>query len=262
MPGLAVCRVWRCADPGDLLRLAHAEEQTRTPVLGTVALHGLVGGAWRQKAVTRGAFDRQGRPVRPGPAPTEERMALDPSGRLALRSDGTLVATSTGGRRKGVAGVKGEDHLVAGAFSPGGRCAAVADFRGRVTLWDARTWRRTAVLRAVGSTVQRTALAFSADGSLVTAGAPDGSVEVWETASPRLPAARLPAGDGPVLALGLPPDGAELHVATAHLSDRTVPLEPRRAAATVCARTGAGLTRSQWHRYLPSVPYRRTCDGT
>lgn len=237
-------------------------EQTRTAVVGTVALHGLVGGAWRQKAATRAAFDREGRPVRPGPAPTEDRMALDPSGRYALTTDGTLVDASTGRQRKGAGGVRGEDLLVAGAFSPDGRYAAVADFRGRVTLWDARTWRRTAVLRAVGSTVQRTALAFSADGSLVTAGAPDGSVEVWETASPRLPAARLPVGDGPVLALGFPQHGEELHIATAHLTDRTGPLEPRRAAATVCARTGRGLTKAEWHRYLPSVSYRPTCDRT
>ncbi|MFI5684239.1 hypothetical protein [Streptomyces sp. NPDC051636] len=118
-----------------------------------------------------------------------------------------------------------------------------------------------AVLRAVGATTQRTALAFSADGSLLAAGAPDGFVEVWETASPRLPAARLPVGDGPVLALGLPASGSDLYLATPHLADRTSPLKPRRAAATVCARARAGLTEAEWHRYLPSVPYRRTCSG-
>jgi hypothetical protein len=116
------------------------------------------------------------------------------------------------------------------------------------------------VLRTAGSTTQRTALAFPADGSLVTAGAPDGSVEVWETASPRLPAARLAVGDGPVLAFGFPPgDVEDMHVATAHLADRASPLAPARAAATVCARAGRGLTEAEWHRYLPSVPYLRTC---
>ncbi|MGW0883965.1 nSTAND1 domain-containing NTPase [Streptomyces sp. NPDC002671] len=237
------------------------QEQTRTSAVGTLALNGLVGGAWRAKAATRAAFDRQGRPVRPAVAPSAGRLAVDPSGRLALTAEGALVDDATGRRSKGARGVAGEDILVSGAFSPDGRYAAVADFRGRVTLWDARAWRRTAVLRAVGSTTRRTALAFSADGSLLAAGAPDGSVEVWETASPRLPAARLPVGDGPVLALGFSPDSEDVHVATAHLADRTSPLAPARAAATVCARAGRGLTEAEWHRYLTAVSYRRTCNG-
>ncbi|MFI1761282.1 WD40 repeat domain-containing protein [Streptomyces sp. NPDC020800] len=227
------------------------EEQTRTGVVHTVALHGLVHGPWRQQGASRAAFDRRARPVRPGPAPAEGRLALDPSRRLALTADGTLVDASGGGRSGAVPGVTGEDLLAAGAFSPDGRYAAVADLRGRVTLWDARAWRRTAVLRSVGATTQRTALAFSADGSLVAASAPDGSAEVWETAAPRLPAAQVPVGDGPVLAFGFAPDGEELHLATAHLADRTSPLAPERAAAVVCTRAHGGLARAGWHRYLP-----------
>ncbi|MFD5794293.1 hypothetical protein ACFWIO_12285 [Streptomyces diastatochromogenes] len=74
------------------------------------------------------------------------------------------------------------------------------------------------------------------------------------------PAARLPVGDGPVLALGFPQHGEELHVTTAHLADRTGLLGPRRVADAVCARTGRGLSEAEWRRYLPSVSYRRTCD--
>ncbi|WP_328767543.1 hypothetical protein [Streptomyces sp. NBC_00286] len=48
-------------------------------------------------------------------------------------------------------------------------------------------------------------LAFSADSSLLAAGGEGGSVRVWETASPRLSPASVPAGDGPVLAVGFAP---------------------------------------------------------
>ena len=192
-------------------------------------------------------------------------MAVDPTGRTgrtALTMEGTLIDASTGKRRKGVDGVTGEDFLTAGAFSRVGGYLAVADYQGRLTLWDARTWRRITVLRASGSTLHRVALAFSADGSLLAAGAPDGSVQVWETASPALPPATLPAGDVPVLALGFTPGGGELCVATPHLADRTHPLAARRSASAVCARAGGGLTETEWHRYFPSAVYRPTCDGT
>ncbi|WP_330308651.1 MULTISPECIES: hypothetical protein [unclassified Streptomyces] len=110
-----------------------------------------------------------------------------------------------------------------------------------------------------GSTAVRTALAFSPDGSLLAASASDGSVTVWETASPRLPGAVLPMGDAPVLALGFSDKGGKLGVASPHLPRRTGLLEPGRAAAEVCGRAAGGLTEDEWRRYLPSVPYRATC---
>ncbi|MFD4550100.1 WD40 repeat domain-containing protein [Streptomyces sp. NPDC058466] len=225
--------------------------------VGRAAVQGQVA---RDGAAKTAAFDSRGRPVRP-PATGQgsEQVAVDPTGRVALTTEGTLVDVSTGRRRKGVKGIEGEDILRTGAFSRDGRYLAAADYRGRVTLWDAHTWRRTAVLRQVGSTADGTALAFSADGALLAAGTPDGSVEVWETASPALPPATLPVGDGPVLALGFTPGGDEIHAATPHLPDRSGPLTPSRAAATVCARAGGGPTSTEWHRYLPSVPYRTPC---
>jgi hypothetical protein len=126
---------------------------------------------------------------------------------------------------------------------------AAADVQGRLTLWDADGQHRIAVLAAADSTVERPALAFSADGS----------VRVWETASPRLPGAIVPAGDGPVLAIGFTSGGGELRIATSHLAVRSARLTPDRAAAEVCARAGGGATRAEWRRHLPDVPYRLTC---
>jgi len=224
-------------------------------------VQGLIGGAWREKAATVAAFDRRGRPVVHMAVKDSAPVVVDPTGRTALTEEGTLVDAATGKRRTGDGGVKGEDLLTAGAFSSDGRYVAVADFQDRVTLWDAHDWRRLAVLKAVGSTRHKAELAFSADGSLLVAGAPDGSVKVWETATPALPAATLPAGDGPILAVGLTPDGSEVRLATPHLPDRARPLAPDRAAATVCARAEGGLGRAEWDRYFPSAGYQDTCGA-
>ncbi|MFF8726429.1 hypothetical protein ACF073_08045 [Streptomyces sp. NPDC015171] len=244
-------------DPAaDVLRY---RESGRTSVVHTLSLHGLTGPDWRARPAGRAAFDVRGRPVPAHGPPVvgrENTLAVDPAGRTAMTHEGTLVDIATGRRHTG--GVTGEDLLRTAAFSPDRRLLAAEDGKGRLTLWDARTWRRTAVLRPAGATVVTSALAFSADGSALAASTADGAVQTWETARPRPAAATLPAGDGPVLAVGFGPGGAELHIATPHLPDRVLPLAPGRAAAAICARAGQ-VTRAQWHRYLPSVPYRETC---
>lgn len=237
-------------------------EQGRTSSVHTLSLQGLTGTAWRDRAARTAAFDSRGRPVRARKAPVVDQrdtVTADPTGRTALTSEGTLVSVSTGKRLKGVRGVEGEDYLTEGAFSPDGRYLAAADVRGRLTLWDAHSWRRLAVLRSGGSNRHDPALGFSADGALVAASDADGVVNVWETATPALPAASLPAGDSPVLALGFTRDGGELHIATPHLADRALPSAPERAARSVCARVSTGLTEVEWRRYFPSADHRRTC---
>ncbi|MGW1878592.1 nSTAND1 domain-containing NTPase [Streptomyces sp. NPDC001975] len=234
----------------------------RTSAVHTLLLHGLTGSAWRRKAAVRAAFDTRGRPVAAAGPPVvnrEHTVGADPTGRTALTYEGGLVDVTTGRRRTG--GVTGEDLLRTAAFSPDARYLAAEDLVGRVTLWDAHTWRRLAVLRAAGATVVPSALAFSADGTLLAASTADGSAQVWETARTRLDPATVPAGDGPVLALGFTSDTRELHIATPHLGVRSVPLRPEESASELCARADGGPTRAQWRRYLPSVPYRATCGG-
>ncbi|MFF4036254.1 WD40 repeat domain-containing protein [Streptomyces sviceus] len=246
-------------DPAGVLRY---RAQGRTDSVHTLSLHGLTDGAWRNRQAHSAAFDLRGRPVpvrKPATVHGEETVTVDPAGRTALTSEGTLVDIATGRRPEGLAGVQGEDYLTEAAFSPDGRYLAAADVQGRVTLWDARPWRRLAALRTGGSNRHAPALGFSADGSLVAADDPDGSVHVWETGAPALPPATLPVGDAPVLALGFTQGGEELHLATPHLADRALPLAPDRAARTVCARTRTGLGQTQWRRWFPSADYRRTC---
>ncbi|GGN87681.1 hypothetical protein GCM10011579_080740 [Streptomyces albiflavescens] len=269
-------------------------EGSEAGVVRTLSLRGLVGPAWRKKARTVAAFDSAGNPAEPAERPevravaadgtvhtavstrdgirvtrqgaqpgshvigerTEGPAAIDPAGRTVVTFEGVLIDVATGRRRQGF---EGEDLLPTVSFSPDGRFLAAADVQGRLTLWDGGGRHRIAVLATADSTVERPALAFSADGSLVAASRADGSVRVWETASPRLQGAALPVGDGPVLAVGFTPGGRELHIATAHMPLRSVQSAPGGAAAEVCARADGGATRAEWSRYLPDVPYRRTC---
>ncbi|KUN49020.1 hypothetical protein AQJ27_05125 [Streptomyces olivochromogenes] len=269
-------------------------EGSRAGVVRTLSLHGLISTAWRKKARTDAAFDADGKSAEPAVRPavravaadgtvhtavstrdgirvtrqgahpvshvvgrrSEGPAAIDPAGRTVVTAEGVLIDVETGRRRRGF---EGEDLLRTAVFSPDGRFLAAADTQGRLTLWDAGARHRIAVLAVADSTVERPALAFSADGSLLAASRDDGSVHVWETASPRLAGATLPTGDGPVLAIGFTPGAGELRIATAHLPLRSVKLAPDRAVADVCARAGGGATRAEWRRYLPDVPYRKTC---
>jgi WD40 repeat protein len=269
-------------------------EGSQAGVVRTLSLHELISPAWRKKGRTAAAFDAYGTPAEPAVRPTvravatdgtvhtavstregirvtrqgappvshvvgkrsEGPAAIDPAGRTVMTAEGVLIDVATGGRRSAF---EGEDLLPTAVFSPDGRFVVAADIQGRLTLWDADGRHRIAVLAAADSTVERPALAFSADGSLLAASRADGSVRVWETASPRLPAASVSAGDGPVLALGFTSGGWELRIATAHLAFRSAQLAPDRAATTVCARARGGASKAEWRRYLPDVPYRPTC---
>ncbi|MFH8294220.1 hypothetical protein [Streptomyces sp. NPDC018059] len=197
--------------------------------------------------------------------PTAERMlyrgplgtpVLAPHGRELLSLDGRMTDLRTG---RSTPALRGEDSLIAGAFSPDRRFLAVCDGNGRLTLWNGQGTRLLAVLSAGGPGGEQpaSALSFSADGRHLAASTPGGSVRVWETRTPGLPGAEYPGTDSPVLAIGF--TGDELLIATAHRAVRRVPLSGERAAGIACQRAGGGLTREQWRTYLPNSPYRRSC---
>ncbi|MFE0170985.1 hypothetical protein ACFWZ2_01605 [Streptomyces sp. NPDC059002] len=186
-------------------------------------------------------------------------LVLTPDGRRLLTLNGELTDLDTGRTARVL---RGEDELIAAAFSPEGRQLAVADRNGRIALWNGAGTRPLGVLASALRTrgddlAAAPVIAFSADGRLLAVSAADGSVRVWETGTPRLSGAVYPATGGPVIALGFA--GDELRVATAHRTPRAVPVAAGRAAAAVCERAGGGLTRQEWRTYLPNSRYMDTC---
>ncbi|MCJ0872084.1 DNA-binding protein [Streptomyces sp. AP-93] len=188
---------------------------------------------------------------------------------VAVRPDGRLLATPsntfdiTTGRRTERGPTTERGGVM--TYSPDGTRLAVGDTTGGVTLWDGDAERRLATLPAgfdaVGLDSARsvTALAFSPDGRTLAVAGASGTLRLWDVNSGQPLGPPLPApGDG-IVAVAFSPDGRTLHSMGEHSTVRTHQVTPVRLAESVCTRAGSGLSRSDWHTYLPDLPYRKTC---
>jgi WD40 repeat protein len=162
-------------------------------------------------------------------AETGRCIAFSPAGKLLA------VGGSGGGRRQGGAVTlwdwEGRRRLLtlpghsgginALAFAPDGSRLVSGDSAGIAKLWDVATGQERASLRACEPGAGVTAIAISADGTLlVTAGYLDRSVRFWDAAS-GAPRGDLLRTDSGVTALAFSPDGTILALAR---GDGTIPL--------------------------------------
>jgi WD40 repeat protein/energy-coupling factor transporter ATP-binding protein EcfA2 len=196
---------------------------------------------------------------------------------LAVRPDGGLlvgegrVAALPSGRSAGQDLVQG-DEIGALAFTADGSTLAAGDQTGRVDLWDGELRHREGVLRNVFPTPTGTsptgttpegvsAVAFSPDGATLAVGGAGGSLQLWDVATQQpLSSAPLTTPGEAIGSLAFSPDGSTVYAGSAHVPLQRYVVDPERAVAQVCARTGnAQLTRAQWRTYVPDAPYRRIC---
>ncbi|WOX11108.1 helix-turn-helix domain-containing protein [Streptomyces sp. N50] len=196
---------------------------------------------------------------------------------LAVRPDGGLlvgegrVAALPSGRSAGQDLVQG-DEIGALAFTANGSVLAAGDQSGRVDLWDGRLRHREGVLRNVfptpaGTTPTGTtpegvsAVAFSPDGRTLAVGGDGGSLQLWDVATQQpLSSAPLTTPGEAITSLAFSPDGTTVYAGSAHVPLQRYVVDPARALARICARTGnAELTRARWRTYVPDAPYRRIC---
>jgi WD40 repeat protein len=109
---------------------------------------------------------------------------------------------------------------VSTALAPDGRRLAVADFAGRVDLFDARTGRLVRTLRGDGPAVH--AIAFAPHGQRLALGGGDGFVRLLDTTNGRETAALALPGDRKLVTgrevtdLAFSPDGGRLLTASRH----------------------------------------------
>jgi WD40 repeat protein/energy-coupling factor transporter ATP-binding protein EcfA2 len=151
------------------------------------------------------------------------------------------------------------------AFSPDGRYLAVGDETARTVLWDGRVQRRLGVLDPQvatdsGADNRVNALAFSTDGVLAVGNA-NGSLQLWDVASRQPIGSPLPALGATVKELAFSPDGKTLYAAGEHIPVQRYDLAPSAIVATVCSRTGGGLSPADWEKYFPNDPYQRSCSS-
>ncbi len=190
---------------------------------------------------------------------------------LAVRPDGTLlvgegrIARLPSGRPTSPDLVQG-DEIGALAFNTDGSVLAAGDQTGRVDLWDGTLRHREGILRNVfpapiGTTPEGVAaLAFSPDGRTLAVGGDGGGLQLWDVATQQPLGSPLTTPGEAITSLAFSPDGTTVYAGSAHVPLQRYVVDPGRARAEICARTGnAELTRAQWRTYVPDAPYRRIC---
>ncbi|MEU7833766.1 protein kinase [Nonomuraea sp. NPDC049129] len=171
-----------------------------------------------------------------------------------------MIDLSTGrpvGSGFGSGGLNGGARTM--AFSPDGTVLATGDESGRLAFWDVATGdKRGPTFRAnPNDGAGITQIVFSPKGD-VAASIGGGAVQLWDVATPRKLGPSMTADVDSLLA-AFGSGGAVLHTLDETGVLRDMSVGPEATAATICARAGRGLTRADWQRYLPGVPYREVC---
>jgi WD40 repeat protein len=202
-----------------------------------------------------------------GAVPTEaEAVVLSPDGRLVATEtfDEFALWDSVAGRaevRRVQAEYAGVQQPV---FSPDGRILADSGLNGLVLL---RVPTLDVVAKLGSGAIARSgasALAFSADGRTLAAGARNGTIQLWDVAGRRPLGNPLPKVGGPIVSLSYAPDGRLAAVDEAgvvHIWDPLLSsMNLTRWRSRLCASTARNLE-ADWQQFLPGEPRRVTCPA-
>jgi WD40 repeat protein len=147
------------------------------------------------------------------------------------------------------------------AFSPDDRLLVAGSSAGEVLIWNLATdppvVERLSVLPGSIS-----ALTINRDGSLLAVASSTGAIAVWDL-SGNTPAAigHIQGADSWIWSLSFASDGTSLialdDIGVVSLWD----LSPASWQLRACTIANRNLTREEWERYIPGLPYQATCPN-
>ncbi|MFN2417947.1 MAG: AAA family ATPase [Candidatus Limnocylindria bacterium] len=208
------------------------------------------------------------------PSGTAARPAVDLGGpvtELAYSPDGSVYAAAFEPRDEGWAGIwladdgidlhrLGMSDFVARglAFSPDGSLLATGGGDGLVEFWDVGTGRRQ------GRTVRTSSgftlgLDFDPSGRTLLSTGTDGTARLIDVASRSQLGTALPGMDNIWLAGEFNPDGTAVYGYYSSGVAFAWDVHPSRWSEHACEVAGRNLTRDEWERFLPDLPYDGAC---
>jgi WD40 repeat protein len=186
---------------------------------------------------------------------------------VAFSNDGRILAAGGDGyiqlwrvrTARLIATLKEGGQVSSVVYSRDGRMLAAGDDNGDITIWDVATRSPIATLTNDNPV---SSVAFSPDGRTLAVGDSGGFVGLWDVASQKQ-LASIGEDDGGADAV-ISPDGQML--AAGGLNGRinllrlnSTELTLRYFTRLICSKVGHNLTPSQWTKFVPGLPYQRTC---
>ncbi|MFD9069110.1 nSTAND1 domain-containing NTPase [Streptomyces lasiicapitis] len=149
-------------------------------------------------------------------------------------------------------------------FVPQGHTLVTADFDGSMRLWDVSHPTRPTLIGKplTGHDDGVRAMAVAGDGRVLASASDDQKIRLWDLSSLNRPEPLGQALTGhtrTVTSLAINSSGRVLVSSGGEGTTRLWPMKADDAVRQLCQATGSTLTRAEWNRRLPALPYRDSC---
>jgi WD40 repeat protein len=185
---------------------------------------------------------------------------------LAFSADGRFLAAAgpSGGilvwdvrRRTQVRVINFPATIAALRFAPHGTTIAAGDDSGDVDFWDAATGRPLSQTLS-GQNGSVLSVSFDPTGARLMTASTDGKIRLWDLTTEKLIGAPLAGADRGGWGTFFP-DGKRLIAVFPSGTGVIWNVDPASWSAHACRVAGRNLSRTEWHNFLPNLPFHTVC---